>query len=261
MPTLSLVIITWNQCARLEHCLHSIFSSDNSQQDIEVIIIDNNSADGTLSMLDQFSSLLTLIKNDTNRGVAPARNQGIALAAGKYIMMLDDDTEVKPLCFQKIIAFMDRNEDCWCLGTKTLKPDQTIELNARTFYDIPTIIARRTPLGKLMKDTVNRHLMCDWDHNSAREVDWVAGASFVMRAEAIEKIGVLDEKYFFGFEDVDWCYRIRLARKKVYYLHDAKIVHHVQGSSRRLFSKKAFYHLLSAIRFYRKFNYLRQPGR
>lgn len=255
MVKLSVVIITWNQCRKLENCLKSIFNdkSVKNKKDYEIIVIDNASTDNTISMLEKFSKKIELIKNKKNRGVAPTRNQGIRVARGKYIMMLDDDTEVKKGCFNNMVKFMDSHEDCWCAGTKQLRPNGKLEYNARTFYDLPTIIARRTPLGRFMENKIKKHLMMDWDHNSSREVDWVAGGSFIMRKYAINKIGILDENYFFGFEDVDWCYKVKLAGKKVYYIHDAMIVHYVQGSSRRLFSKKVVNHLLSAVRFYWKF--------
>ena len=95
--------------------------------------------------------------------------------------------------------------------------------------------------------------MLDWNHDSTREVDWVAGGSFVMRNKAIEKIGDFDEKYFYGFEDVDWCYRVKLAGGKVYYLNDAVIIHDLQRASKRLFSRMALNHLISGIRYYIKF--------
>jgi GT2 family glycosyltransferase len=250
---LSVVIITLNQKEKLRNCINSIFNSNNNRQDMEVIIVDNNTNDEIFSVLAEYASKIKIIRNGKNNGVAPARNQGIEIANGLYVMMLDDDTEVKPGCFDKIIEFMDSNEDCWCLGTKQLKPDGSLEYNARTFYDLPTIIARRTPLGIFMKNKIRRHLMMDWDHSSTKEVDWVAGASFVMRKKAIEQIGKLDEGYFFGFEDVDWCTRVKLAGKKVYYLADAVVVHHVQGSSRKLLNKNSIKHLFSAIRYFKKF--------
>lgn len=252
---LSVVIITWNQCKKLENCLKSIFYDKGLKINIdyEIIVIDNESSDDTLIMLKRFGDKIRLIKNNMNRGVAPARNQGIKASKGRYIMMLDDDTKVIPNCFRNIINFMDLHKDCWCAGTKQFKPDGRLEYNARTFYDLKTIIARRTPLGRLMKKTIDKHLMADWNHNSDRVVDWVAGASFIMRKDAISKIGVLDEKYFFGFEDVDWCYRVKLAGKNVFYIHNAAIIHYVQGSSRKFASRKAINHLLSAIRFYWKF--------
>ena len=260
MKKLSIVIITWNQSNKLKRCLDSIFDNDNCKEDIEIIVIDNYSTDNTLLMLKDYTSRIRLIVNKKNRGVAPARNQGIKIAKGDYVMMLDDDTQVKPGCFSKIISFMDSHEDCWCLGTKQIRPNGNTGHNVRTFYDLPTIIARRTLLGRFMKDKIRHHLMLDWDHNSTKEVDWVAGANFVMRGKAIKSIGAFDEKYFFGFEDVDWCYRIKLAGKQVYYLHDAVIVHDFQRTSRKFFSKKALDHLLSSIRFYTKFrnNYLKK---
>ncbi len=199
MKKLSIVIITWNKCKKLKRCLDSILDSDNDREDIEIIIVDNKSIDNTLSMLGEYSSKIRLIQNKKNIGVAPARNQGIKIAKGDYVMMLDDDTQVKPGCFNKIIEFMDGHEDCWCLGTKQLMPNGNTGHNVRAFYDFPTIIARRTFLGKFMKNRIRYHLMLDWNHNSTKEVDCVEGGSFVMRGKAIKNICDIYEKYFYVF--------------------------------------------------------------
>lgn len=254
MIDLSVVIITWNQANKLEKCLASIFSQKIKCK-YEVIVVNNNSQDRTNEVIQKYKNKIRVINNSENRGVAPARNQGIKISEGRFIMMLDDDTEVLADCFDNIVKFMNSREDAWCAGTKQLKPNGSLEYNARKFYTIPSILFRRTFLGKLFPNSkfVKNHLYLDWDHNSNREVDWVAGASFIMRREAIEKIGIFDENYFFGFEDVDWCYRVKLAGRKTYYIHDAVIIHYVQGSSRKLFSKKALNHLKSAIRFWLKF--------
>lgn len=256
---LSVVIITWNQKNKLEQCLNSIFNQ-KSRCNFEVITIDNFSGDGTREMLQKFKDRVRLLHNNKNIGVAPARNQGVRIAKGKYIMMLDDDTTVHKNCFENIIAFMNKNSAIWCAGTKQLKPDGDLEYNARTFYNFPIILFRRTILGKFFPNNnfIKKHLMLDWDHNSPKEVDWVAGGSFIMRRSIIEKIGLFDEKYFFGFEDVDWCYRVWKSGGKVGYIHDAIITHHVQGSSKKMFSKKAFDHLKSALRFYYKTNHFKR---
>jgi len=260
MPRLSVVIITWNQCEKLRNCLESILRSDNGGQDVEIIVVDNHSADETIPMLESYKSKIRLMSNEKNMGVAFARNQGIKAARGDYVMMLDDDTEVREGCFSRIINFMERNDDCWCLGTKQLRPDGILEYNAKRFYDLATAIARRTPLGRIMKHKVREHLMLDLDHNSTSVVDWVAGGSFVMRVEAIRCIGDFDEAYFFGFEDIDWCHRLKLAGKKTYYLHDAVIVHYVQRTNMKFFSRKAFGLFLSSVRYYVKFRKSKFPG-
>lgn len=250
---LSVVIITWNQKDKLEQCLNSIFHQ-KPRCNFEVVVIDNYSRDGTWGMLQKFKDEIKMVGNSKNKGVAPARNQGIRIANGKYIMMLDDDTVVHKGCFDNIVKFMDRHQDVWCAGTKQLKPDGSLEYNARTFYDFMTILFRRTFLGWIFPNNryVKKHLMLEWDHNSSKEVDWVAGGSFVMRRDAIKEIGLFDEHYFFGFEDVDWCYRVKHAGGKVAYIHDAIITHYIQGTSRKIFSKRILNHLKSAFRFYYK---------
>ncbi len=252
VPDLSLVIITWNQAERLKACLESVFAQQ-SRHTFEVVVVVNGSQDHTLQVLEHFPQVRS-IRNKTNRGVAPARNQGIAAAGGRILMMLDDDTLMHPACIERVIDFMDSHPDAWGGGTKTFAPSGALEYNARTFYTIPIILFRRTPLGKWFPQAgiVRKHLMTDWDHQDSRPVDWVSGASFIMTREAVESIGAFDEHFFFGFEDVDWCYRVQLEGKRIYYLADASIVHHIQGSSRRFLSVKAWYHLRSFLYFYQK---------
>ncbi|MFC1732667.1 glycosyltransferase family 2 protein [candidate division KSB1 bacterium] len=259
MVELSVIIITWNKEKLLHRCLDSIHKN-NKGADFEVIVVDNASKDKTLNMLKNFQKT-RIIRNRKNKGVAPARNQGIKIAKGKYIMMLDNDTEVKSGCFKNIIKFMDNNKEVWCAGTKTFRPDGKLEYSARTFYNLPTMIFRRTPLGKMFPNNkyVKKHLMTKWDHKSSREVDWVVGASLITRKEAIAKMGYFDERYPLCFDDVDWCYRVKLKGKKVSYIHDAEIIHYIQGLSRNMFSKNALLHFISMLRFYWKFRNVKIP--
>ncbi|MFH1849756.1 MAG: glycosyltransferase family 2 protein [archaeon] len=253
MVAISVVITSWNAKGYLEKCLTSIFE-DPAQTDHEIIVIDNGSTDGTAAMLSKFSGI-KLIRNKKNRTIAQARNQGMKMARGRYIMMLDADTIVLPNCFERIVEFMDSHIDAWGAGTKTLNPNGTLQPNCRTFYTLPIILFRRTPMGRLFPENryVRNHLMLDWDHNDDRQVDWVAGASLVMRREAIDKIGPLDEGYLYCVEDTDWCYRVMLSGHNIWYISDAKIIHHVQRNSAKLLSWNAYEHMRSALRFYWKF--------
>jgi len=252
MIDLSIVIINYRMRHMLERCLKSIYSQ-NFKISFEVILVNTISQDGTPEMIKEHFKDVKLI--NTNRfAVALSRNVGLKASSGRYILMLDADTIVLPGTFDEMVEFMDTHSDAGGAGSKTIAPDGRLEFSCRTFYTLPVILFRRTFLGTLFPDSrvIREHLMMDWDHNSVREVDWVAGASFIIRRETVERIGIFDEKFIFGFEDVDWCYRAKKDGWKVYYFPKGKIIHAVQRASARGFNRMAVEHLKSAFIFYRK---------
>jgi len=187
-------------------------------------------------------------------GIALMRNEGIKKARGKYFLMLDSDTEVLEGAFDELVKFMDAHSDVGGCGGKTLRPDGSLEYSARRFYALSVILLRRTFLGKLFPNNKSEyyHLMKDKDHDKAFDIDWMAGAFYLMRREAVEQIGLFDDKFYFGFEDVDWCYRAKKQNWRICYVPNAKIVHHVQRKSAKGLNRFALAHLISGIRFYFK---------
>lgn len=252
--------MTWNQLAFLKECLISVRQNAREYRS-KIIIVDNGSSDGTRQFLQNQLELCT-VYNDTNAGVSRARNQGIEKASGRYIYMLDDDTVMHDGCLDRFVTFMDAHPDVWLSGGMQVNGQNTIIPTARSFYNPLIILARRSPWGKTRtgKRQIEKHLMQNWDHQDTRTVNWVSGASFCMRASAVEKIGTLDNGYFFGFEDLEWAYRVWNHGGKVAYLHDAVITHYVQRSSKKLFSRRALDHFASMIRFYVKNGFRRPSG-
>ena len=252
MIDLSIVIINYRMRQMLERCLKSIYSR-NFKINFEVILVNTLSEDGTPEMIKEHFKDVQLI-NTNDFGVARSRNTGLKASSGRYILMLDADTIVLPGTFDEMVGFMDSHSDAGGAGSKTITPEGRLEYSCRTFYTLPVILFRRTFLGELFPNgrVIQKHLMTDWDHNSVREVDWVAGASFILRRETVERIGIFDEKFVFGFEDVDWCYRAKKDGWKIYYFPKGRIVHSVQRASARGFNRMAFEHLKSAFIFYRK---------
>ncbi|MBN2585753.1 MAG: glycosyltransferase family 2 protein [Candidatus Fermentibacteraceae bacterium] len=258
---ISVVVITWNKLGLLRECIESV--RDNARScSSELIVIDNGSTDGTGEYLGSLKDARILL-NARNLGVSRARNQGIGMAGGRYILHLDDDTVMHRGCLDRIVGFMDSNPEVWLSGGKLLNPDGTLQPSARTFYTPRVILARRTPWGRTRggRKLVARHLMEWWDHDDSRTVDWVCGACFCMRSDAVGRIGTLDENYFFGMEDLDWAFRVWREGGLVAYVHDALVTHVYQRSSRRLFSRKALDHLASLARFHLKhgFRYPERP--
>jgi GT2 family glycosyltransferase len=258
-PDLSVVIINWRMRNQLEQCLPSIFEKRFGCR-FEVVLVNKPSDDSTEQLLAERFPQVRLVQHEVF-GIAEMRNVGIRNSRGRHILMLDADTEVLDDAFGEMVRFMDENPDVGGAGAKTLKPDGSLEYSAKRFYTLWTIIVRRTPLASWFPNNRwNRaHLMMDAYHDRVLDIDWMAGACFLMRRKTVEDVGVFDEHFYFGFEDVDWCFRAKKKGWRICYIPTARIVHHVQRSSAHGFNRMAWEHLRSGLRFYAK-HYLRKGG-
>lgn len=257
MVDLSINIITWNCKAFLHRCLEGIFNKVEGIN-FEVIVVDNNSQDGTKEMIREKFHRVFLIENKTNRGVARARNQSIRVSNGRYILLLDADTEIVSSNFNDLISYMDRNRQVGILGCLMVDADDKLYPSARTFPKPLHIIARRLNHYGLLGDSnvLKKHYL--EYHNSLNpiEVDYVIGAFQLIRKESIGDVGLLDEKMFYGFEDADYCARMKKKGLKVVFYPSFKIKHHVQGIAKKsLINKMLFYQIESYIRFYIKYKF------
>jgi GT2 family glycosyltransferase len=249
---LSVVMINYKMCHHLDECFSTIFDK-TFRCTFEVLLVNKPSDDGTEELIRGKFPGVTLISHE-KFGIAEMRNVGINNARGRYILMLDADTVVLDGAFDAMVDFMENHPDVGGAGAKTLKPDGTLEYNAKRFYTLMTILIRRTPLGRWFPNNKwdKHHLMLDKNHDEVFECDWMAGACYLMRRETIEKVGTFDDSFYFGFEDVDWCYRAKKAGWKIMYIPHPTIVHHVQRSSAAGVNRMAWEHLKSGWRFYLK---------
>lgn len=218
---------------------------------IEIIVVNKPSGDGTEELCNE-NPWLRLVPHETF-GIAEMRNVGIAVSRARYCLMLDADTEVLPGCFDALIGFMDRHPEVAACGGHTTRLDGSIERNVKRFYTLGTIIARRTFVARLWPNNPwNRHhLMMHRDPRKPYYGDWVAGACFCMRREAIRQVGLFDRRYYFGFEDTDWCWRAKRLGWKIAFCPKARIIHKVQRMSAGI-NRMTLAHLQSGLRFWWK---------
>ncbi len=229
---LSICIVSWNVRDDLLACLDSIYSGAGDLS-VEVIVVDNASADDTALATAQRYPQVRVIENEDNRGFAAGCNQGIEQATGRYILLLNPDTLVPPEAPQQMVNFADQHPEAGIIGPKLLYPDGRLQYSCRHFPTITAAIFRNTFFGRVMPRaaSVADYLMSDWDHNEVRKVDWVSGACMLLRRELIEQIGLLDEQFFWGSEDVDYCWRAHKAGWQVLYTPQPEIIHAVGRSS------------------------------
>ena len=256
MIDISIVLITWKMKNLLAKLLDSVkdFSKGFSY---EIIVVDNNSQDGTIELIENKYPEIVLIKNKENLGVAPARNIGMKQTKGKYVLILDADMQLKENSILKMFEFMEENLSCGLVGSKLIYENGDLQYSCKRFPSLMSLFARRLEGINLVRNSkiLTHHIMSDWDHKSVNEVDYVIGACQFIRSEVIEKIGYYDDKIFYGPEDLDFCLRVWRAGWQVIYFPKTSITHFEQRITKKtLFSKITIKHLLGIFYIFRKYN-------
>jgi len=255
---LAVVIVHYNSSSDLRRCLESLVAYAPGQEH-RVIIVDNASDDDGLAEVHRQYSQFQWIFSKENLGYSKGCNLGMSQVDAEYYLLLNPDIVVQPGALQQLLEFADRSPRAGMVGPQLLNEDLSIQDSCRRFYNLKTLLLRRTFLGKIFPDseTVRRHLMADFDHQSVRPVDWVLGGCILIRRSAMQRTGPMDERFFLYFEDVDWCYRMWQAGYEVVYTPDARFIHrHRRDSAQGKFTRTFWLHLGSLISFYEKWGIL-----
>lgn len=255
---LSIIIVSYNSLTVLKPCLESL-QRQSLAHDSEIIVVDNASSDGCPAMVARDFPRVKLIANSKNVGYSKGVNIGIREARGSLFLILNPDTVVGEDSIERLVTFMENRTDAGIVGPKLVFYDGNIQYSCRRFYNWKVLLLRRTFLGKIFKNSnaVKRHLMLDYDHEELREVDWLLGAAMLVRREAVESVGLMDERFFLYFEDVDWCYRMKQKGWKVYYYPQSVITHgYARDSAQKVLNRSVIAHLASLIRYYEKWNFI-----
>lgn len=253
MIKVSFIIITRNRKEKLKKCIDSILKAVPREK--EIIIIDNNSNDGTLEMLQKYNNI-KVFRNDKNIGPVASRNIAMKNTQSDYLFFLDDDIEIKKINLDKIIKYMQQDKRIGIVGPKLFYKDNHLQESARSFPSILTIIWRGTFLHKIFPN-VNfyaRNILNTKSINKPQEVDWVLGASQVIKKQVFNNIGYFDEDYYMYYgEDIDFCYRAKKAKWKILYWPDALIYHYYNRSSYKgIFNRYKWEHIKSILYYFYK---------
>lgn len=228
--TLSIIIVNLNTLDLTEGCIKSIYKNP-PKFSFEVFVTDNGSNDGSVEMLKKYDKKyknLTAIFNDSNTGYAKANNQGIRKAKGKYIFLLNNDTIVYKNSLDSLVEFAEKTKDAGVVGSKLLNIDGTLQMSCFNFPTIKNAILEYF-FGK-------KGLFDKFAPKGSKPVtvDSVVGAAFLITPEAKKKVGILDERYFAYFEDIDYCRQTWKNGLKVYYLPDSVITHYHGATFKKL---------------------------
>ena len=231
----SIIIVNWNTKELLRNCISSIYDNAGSFN-FEIIVVDNASSDGSVDMISSEFPQAELIRNIENRGFAAANNQGMLTSKGRYVLLLNSDTVILHDCIDKAVAFADSQKQASVVGCRVLNPDKTLQPTCFMFPSIPNMLLSSTYLYKLFPHNrfFGREQMTWWNRDDVRQVDVVTGCFMLVRREAIEQVGVMDERFFMYGEETDWCYRFKQAGWKVMFTPDCEIIHLGGQSTRNL---------------------------
>jgi N-acetylglucosaminyl-diphospho-decaprenol L-rhamnosyltransferase len=256
---LSILIVNYNSGALTHSCLESLLKHGLPKAH-EIIVVDNASRDDSVAWLRSDWPEITVIANPTNLGLAAAVNQGLAIARGEYVLLLNPDIIAFPGAVEKLIAFMDTHPRAGMAGGKLRSPNGKLQHSAFRFYRPSTIVYRRTWLGSTKRGQaeIDRFLMKDFDHEHVRPVEWLMGSCYILRAAAEREVGGMDERFFLYFEDVDWCRRFWEKGWQVLYVPDAEFSHFHQRQSRShpfgiITNWTTREHIRSAIKYFMKY--------
>ncbi len=260
---LSIIIVNYNSTHALKRCLKSIIEK-RPNLPCEVVVIDNNSKISVRDIIKEFDRLINihLIENNKNLGYARAVNQGVKIARGEYILIINPDILITSGAIEKMIDFLKKKENIGVVAPQLLNFDNSIQYSCFRFPKFWTPFVRRSFVKKFSfgKREMARYLMYDFDHKEIKEVDWVLGAAMLVKKSLIRKIGLFDENFFLYFEDVDWCRRFHCQGLKIIYFPESKFYHQYPRYSADkvwfsiIFNKYFWFHMISCIKYFKKWH-------
>lgn len=260
---ISIIIVTYNSKDYLCNCLSSILSS-STKSTYEIIVVDNASLDNTFQIVSPLYPSVKFIHNCDNNGFAYANNQGISIAKGEYLLLLNPDTLIIDNALDVMVEFMESMPDAGACGCKVLNDDGSLQPST---FGFPTLtkdlghlfrLDRMTWLYSILKSSkivnqlIGTKLSAVSNSDSITDVDYLLGACLMLRKSVIEKVGPLDDKIFMYIEDTEICHRLSINGYGVYYVPGGTIIHLGGKSSATNDQRMLYEYTRSRLYFYRK---------
>ncbi len=248
MLRFSFIIASFNNKDILTPCFESI--AKNVKKGVyEIIVSDNGSTDNSVSFIKESYPEIKIIENEKNLGFAAAINKGINRSKGKYIVLMNTDTELTPTALDKISKYMDENLAVGICGGELIGPDGKPQNSAAAFPGIATELFNKSLLKLLFPKKYPGKVS---EMNDPIDVDSVIGALMVVRKSAIDKIGPIDDSYFFYMEETDWCLRMKRGGYRVSILPDVRIIHHQGKTAKRYPRRSKIEYFISSMIYMKK---------
>ena len=252
MTDVSIIIVNWNTRDILRDCLASVYAQTRDIS-YELIVVDNASYDGSVGMIKNEFPEVVLIENHNNAGFAAANNQGMRIAQGRYFLLLNPDTIVLEGAIQKTVFFTDNHPDIGVVGCQVWLDEKEMQLTCFAFPSLSGFIIQKIGLRRFFPKSrlFGRINYGWWDRTSQMDVDVVTGMYMLVRREAVDQVGLMDEDYFVYAEETDWCYRFRKSGWRCVFTPEARIIH-LDGKSTSQVSIKMFVQMQKSVLIFHK---------
>lgn len=238
-PDITVVALNYNTRDLLASCLESLKENDGGLE-LQIIVVDNASQDGSADMVRQDYPEVLLVENEENLGSARGTNAGIRLASAPYVLILNPDTVVKPNALRSLFDHLAASPDVGIVGPRLVGEDGEFQQNCHYFTILKAsyaLLLLLTLAGKPGIESLGLHTNPGGDCDRAVEVDWVYTACALVRREVFDGVGLLDENLFFYGDDMDLCYRAHLEGWKTVFLPQAEIIHYGNRSGSQVFGE------------------------
>jgi N-acetylglucosaminyl-diphospho-decaprenol L-rhamnosyltransferase len=262
---LSVVIVNWNVGDLLYRCLQSVVLGSEARIDepstltlgfrtVEVIVVDNASEDDSVNILHREFPWAHIIANRENLGFIRGSNQGIRASQGRYVLLLNPDTEVVGNALSLMVSYMEEHPQVGALGPQLLNTNGSVQSSRRRFPTLTTAFLESTILQQWFprNRVLDTYYISDQPDDVIQEVDWVVGACILLRRKALEQVGLLDESVFMYSEELDWCRRAKSAGWSVVYLPTARVIHHKGKSSEQAVAARHIHFQTAKIHYVQK---------
>jgi GT2 family glycosyltransferase len=233
-PTLdlSVIIVSWNAKDYLLKCLNSL-SQTPGVPAMEVIVVDNDSSDGSPEMVERDFPSVRLIRSGANLGFAKANNIGIRVSKGRYLGLINSDVEVLGDCISRLVDYCEHHPEAGMVGPRVIGRDGKLQRTCRAFPGVWNTFCRALALDAIFPGSkwFSGFLLYYWPQDSLRQVDMLTGCFWMVRRQALAQVGLLDERYFMYGEDMDWCKRFWLKGWQLTFVPSAEAIHYGGASS------------------------------
>jgi GT2 family glycosyltransferase len=250
---LSILIVSWNVRDLLRDCLRSI-ERGRGDLDVEVIVVDSASADGSAAMVAAEFPWVTLLPQTDNVGFPRGNNIALAQARGDSLLLLNPDTVVLDDALTVLVDYLRAYPDVGVVGPQLLNPDGSVQSSRRRFPTLATGFLESTWLEGVAPGVLRRYYALDLPDDATAEVEWLVGACLMVPRAVYERVGGLDEGYYMYSEELDWCRRIRADGWRVVYHPAARVVHHVGKSSEQAVTARHINFQRAKLRYFRKYH-------